>query len=300
MTNDEISQDTRSSLNPYRIGHEIYRLVEGYFVNKYEGLQVSESFPREPSAGPTITWRILRRVPGGGRDGIAQAKGPSYTNTTGVDEFGQVSETHTQQFRMTLEFSLVSTSRAKLEELAWDWENAMLDVVGPLQQMIPGFSMAFSEQPADSQVGYRIQDELLAVHLRYEILMPVRYRVLLPQLRQAVVEQVFTGFTDSTGRVVREGTDPDYDVPVPDGARATDILAVYRRLETASPLLLQAGIDYQVVKLDDGSARLRWLDDNGSTPAEGEQFLVQYAYSPTVRSHSVSGIEQGLPPTVRE
>jgi len=293
--------DTRADVNPYAIGSYIYDLIGEFFVNKYK-LAYSESYPKEAVTQPTITWRIYRRVPGGGQHGIAQSRGASYSGTMGTDEFGQLVETHKQQFRITLEFAVFGTSNTEVNSLAWDLENAINDCEGLLQLQFPGLVLVFEQQMGDSNYDWKSQDDLNVRTIRYTIVLPVRYKVILPELREIVVETRVGSYIDVTERLTRTSSNSLY-VPIPNKSTftITDIKSIVKFRSNSSELSnLYAGIDYQVVRMDDNTIQIKWLDDAGTPPQVGEDFVIEYLFAPTVTTFSSRKPVETFPERITE
>lgn len=292
--------DSAANISPYDIGYEIYKLCADYFSNKWD-LKVVENFPEERCAGPTITWRILRRTPGGGKNNIMQSRGPTYTHDRSVDEFGQYLEIHTQTHQITYEFAIFGNSNPEVNAVAWDWENAMLDVIGPLQVKFPGLTMAFESQQPDSAMTWRIQDEIMVRYLRYLIVLPIRYKVILPELRNINIKPSLVTNSTSTGRITREANDNnEYHITPPTGNKVTGIIIVQKQSSTdANPVKLYPGVDYQVVVKKDLTVYIKWLSE-GAPPAVGDSFFVIYNFGPSNISMAVQGQPKTRPESIND
>ena len=288
----ELPEDSRSDLNPYLIGHYIYGVIAPYFIEHYN-LQYHESYPKDKVESPAITWRVYRRTPGGGKHGLAKAKGESYSRTDSVDEFGQVTESHKQEQMVVLEFAVFGTASDEVDQIAWDLENAIKDSEGVLQRTIEGFSLAFSEQVGASGMSWRIQDDLNVRTLRFTILFPVRYKVIVTQLREIIFKGM-AGSISTRKAFTRTSSDKLFTIPTDDSTVVTSIAGISKQPSgSAAVYELYAGVDYQITESSvDGSLKIRWLDTQGAPPNVGDMFVVDYCYSKVVdyknMRHSVS------------
>lgn len=285
-----LNEDTQSNTNPYDFFNEVYKLVEPYFVNKYN-LKVLQQFPTTTCDGPSITWRILSRVPGGGKSGHLQATGPSYSHPRSNDEFGQFTEIYTQHHKIIYEFALFSTSNAEVNELAWDWEQALLNVIGPLQIKFPGLTMAFDSQYSDGALSWRTQDELMMRTLRFQVVLPIRYKHILKELRTVIINPIIHSKGSTTGRVVRQAGDNNlyFISNAPSGCLAYSISVVQRqKISELDPVMLTAGVDYRIRRRKDRSVYVEWIPE-GAPPSVGDAFCIYYTYGPGHTGRAISG-----------
>jgi len=262
--------DTQSNISPYDIPKKIWSKIEEYFITKY-GVEVSNAYPQKAVNKPTIVWRIFRRIPGGGKDNIAQARGASFYRYVGNSDTGYQFEEHMQQQRVVYEFAVFGTSSEEVEEIAWNLENAILQVVSVVQSEVLGFSMVFSEQVGDSTLMWKNQDELMVRTLRFEAVVPIKYIHAVPQLRMIEQEARLGSLADSK-IIVRSNATSKLYVPVDVGKRVVDITRIVRQV-TSTPTVKD--VDYKIKYDDDNVAYIEWTD-NGVGPSVGEQFRVDY------------------------
>ena len=271
--------DTRADLNPYRMGAEIYDLISPYFRNKYK-LEYVEVYSKDRLQGPAITWRTHSRHPGGGKNKVANARGSNYERSVGVDQFGQSVEQHKRQFTIVLDFAVYGTSSNEADEIAWDLENAIYDCEGQLQKKHDGLSLSFTQQLPDTNFSWRDADDLNLRLLRFEVIVPVREKVVLPQLREIQFTAKVGAILGITDLLTRTDSASTYALVLDDAKYVVkDIVDIKRKFADGRIRSLTQGIDYQKVKMDDRSAIIRWLDDFGAPPQVGDTFQVEYIYS---------------------
>lgn len=266
--------------SPYQIPEILWYLVQEYLEEKY-GVVMVRAYPRSAVDRPTITWRILSRTPGGGKEGTAQAKGFNWTRIEAVDSSGKAHELYMQQHRVVYEFAVFAPTAAVADEVAWDLEQTILDVVGELQTVMPAFHMVFEQQTGDTTLLWARQDELNVRVLRFLANVPIKRIVQTPVLK-SIRQKISLGrFTD--WRVfVRTSSSDTFRIPLRDNQRVVRIIfvATYQN-GYLKPLV--DGTDY-VSEVDEETrdVYIRWLDDAGATPQVGESFRVDYEFAPRV------------------
>lgn len=283
---EEIRQ-TLTNVAPHEVPQRMWSLLETYFEGKYK-VQVSDTFPWEPVSQPTIVWRILKRKPGGGKEGILQSRGPSYSHKRGTDGSGLVHEIHTQTFKVTYEFSIFAPSGAEADKFAWDLEQALWQLIGRIQEALPGFAMSFSEQLGESSMALAKQESILVRTLRYEAVVPVRYEELIPELRQVEVYMKVGGILKENVRFIRETSSTRFDIPVEDGDALKLVYRIILDPGTGLKPLVE-GTDYKIrTDPETGILYIEWLEDFGLVPAVGESFLVNYELTPIVAIRNIT------------
>jgi hypothetical protein len=290
--------DSRADINPNLLGQYVYEYIGPYFKQKY-GLQYVEQYPKERVTTPSITWRVYKRVPGGGKHGVAQARGASFSRTNSTDEYGNVIEDHKQQHQIVMEYAIFGTSSDEVDNIAWDLENAIVDCEGILQRKIEGFGLSFDQMLGDSNLSWRDQDDLNVRTLRFTFLVPVRYRVVIPQLKEIILQTNVGLYRNITTPQTR--TASEY-FEITDVERVMEIASVLKQKAGSSTVYpLYQGFDYQVVRnAETGNVKIKWLDQQGAPPDIGDLFVVEYLYSATASTTSQRAPSLALPSVLFE
>ena len=275
---------TMSSVNPYGVPKLAWSLIEEYLVEKYK-LVYAEVNPTTKVDTPTITWRILRRVPGAGKEMKSQARGPSYQDTLKRDAQGLLHERSTQRHRVTYEWSVYGTSTEQVNNLAWDLEQALIALRGPLAEKIEGFNWTFEQQVGDTSMSWRAQDELMVRTIRFEAEVPISYVNPLPQISKIETKVSVGPRVCNNMRFRRLTDDCTFEVPLEKGSVLLEIIRVWRLVGNGNKgRCMQVDIDYRVQKDERGVPHIKWLDEFGATPQVGQDFLIDYTLATTLPS----------------
>lgn len=276
--------DTAGYLNPYQVPKLIWSLIQEHFEEKYR-VEVTTSYPDKKVTKPSITWRIFSRVPGGGKDGQTNSKGMNFRKIEKRDEQGRVHTLYIQEQRVTYEFAVFAPSNEAVEEIAWDLELAILEVVGEMQTLVPGFHMVFQEQIGDSTLLWRRQDELNVRTLRFLAQVPVK-RVNIETSLDTIIKNVGFGSVRNRKTVTRSTDSSSFYIPVAADQRVTNILLItLYDGNNLKPLVKDT--DYKE-KIDSNQVHyIEWLE-HGISPAVGESFRVEYIYEPLVRDYYIT------------
>ena len=276
--------DTATEINPWRIPLLLWELMEPYFKRRWKA-ELVRQFPEEEVVKPTISYRLARITPGGGKDGNVDSRGFSYESRS-TNEQGLVEETQKQFVQLFMDWAVFGTSAEEADDLVWDLFNALNETVGPVIDKIPGTVIAWTSggEPA---LPWKEQDRLKVRSLRYEIRTPLRRKSVLPELRQIVMEDSVGRWLSSRTRLTRTSADEDFQIPVEATQRVVNILTVFLKREGVL-YLLKEGIDYRILLEEDLSQSIRWLDGPGATPEVGDEFIVDYEYAPIVLTRTIT------------
>lgn len=278
---------TLTSVDPYKVPRMLWSLLETFFEQKYN-VTLTQAFPKERVTQPVIAWRIRRRVPGGGKDGTLNRRGPSHTRFAGTDNSGMSHEIQTQQHIVLYEFHVFAATANQADEIAWDLEQSLNQAVGPMQDLIRGFSMTFDIQEEDMAAKARSTDDLNVRSLRYEVGLPIRYEDIVPAMRQVAITYSLRSESKTSIEFLRDTASARFDIPVVNDNRVTRIQRLYRTIQ-GQLRPLKEDVDYQVLIDPDSEALyINWLDEYGSTPAVNTTFFADYDLSQIIEDKELS------------
>lgn len=269
----------RYGVNPYNLPEKIWTIVRERLQKKWK-CDFTQDRPTELVERPRIVWSIYSRTPGSfSRTG--KTSGASFSTLLPVDGTNLPSE-FVQSQMVYYDFEVYARTNADLNELAWEFEQAVQSTVGPLQGEIDQFLLAFDQQLSDKMSVRTVKgdDEISRRVLRFAVQLPIRYKTFSTPIEvveikeiggwQRAVRQEFT--MDSTMA-------PRFDVPLPsDGAEIYSIDLVEVRRDDYTWKLLVPSTDYTVTKdPDTRNAYIEWTE-YGITPLEDQVFRVDYHY----------------------
>jgi hypothetical protein len=264
-------EDSLADVNPYEFPDLIWSLIESYF-DKYK-VDISENHPTKMVSKPTVVWTTIQRTPG--REGSkVNGRGSSFAKFLKVTPEGFVHELHQQQQTMILEYSVYAPSSALVKRIAWDLERAVLETVGVLQDRIEGLQLTFQQQTPDSSLLMRQQDEIIRRTVRFEVLIPVKFVRLVPELRTIELIENW-GQVGKNGQFNRESSDKQFYVPAELGQRVTNVRQIYLNGNSGWKAL-EVGVDYWLRKDADQITYIEWNDNYGNVPQVGQDFKVEY------------------------
>lgn len=262
-------------VNPYRLPSIIWELVSPY-MRKYD-VQFSEKAPREQVGKPLVTWKIIRRIPGTG-ERRGHSTGPSFSYKTGRTSQNFNLEAHRADYRIWLEYQVYGNSSTEIDDIAWDLENAVRETSGTLESKIPGFKLKFSEQSTD-QILKNTPAELSVRTLLFEVHLPVTYIRQIKALKEVQIEMLAGRAVYTDTAFTRDSPNDTYDIEVGDYKYVVQIWLI-TLTRNSEVVRLKPGTDY-TIEFAEGAPRvfIRWNDENGLTPAVGEEFRVSYSVS---------------------
>ncbi len=162
-----------------------------------------------------------------------------------------------------------------MNDLAWDFENAILIAAGKVQEEYPSFTMTFSEQLGDGNMSWENQDDLNVRTIRFECTISIMYTRMIPEIRR-VEKYQGTGFSNLELTMTRlDDTSISY-IPT-DGKKVLKIHAVALFDPVNYYDNLVKGVDYEVKTDSEQVAYIEWNVLSGKIPAPGQEFRVKYS-----------------------
>lgn len=273
---ETLEEDNLGSVNPYKVPEVIWSFVEEYFTNKYD-VNFSSAYPKDQIERPTIVWKVKNRRPttgSGGKGGIRNATGRGFNRFVQSDLSGYLTEEITQYFDLEVQFSVFANSSAIADEIAWDLENAIYEALGPVQNAIPGFNMAFSQQLDDDKFG----NDLVVRTLIYRVIMTVKFPFTTKKLDSIVVNTTVPSQV-LVIELSRDSSALELNLTTKTGYIINTVTAILYPSTSQKPLLYN--VDYIISKKNDGTVILKWLE-NGKIPEIGEKFKVVVATASSI------------------
>lgn len=268
-------KDSLATLRPADVPRILWTHIEPYLTSY--NVTFTEAYPRSRVERPTIVWRLKRRIPGISGSPYRHKKGSNFSQVYKNDDDGNVQHLHTQTFTVFYEFAVYGLSTVEADDLAWDFENALLEAEGPIQSDYAGLKIVFHEQDEDSSLSWRQQDELIVRHLIFEIVVPVRRIRTSPRIRS--IQHVYTfGKLGRKERVTRASAELRYDPPVAanEFVVGIDFILLNTGSTTEPYKLLHRSVDYEVKKDSNQTVYVEWNDTYGLTPIVGQEFVITY------------------------
>jgi len=272
LTDDpKTTRDTQANISPYDIFKRLWAYLEPYFEAKWK-IQLTQQFPRITVDGPVIAWRILRRTPGKGNNKVVHGKGANFTKFV-KSEDGVIYENYSQFQTIIFEAVIVCISAVECDEIAWAFENALIQASGLVQRDIDGFSLTFMEQIGDTNMSWRTQDDLVVRTCRFEAVVPITYTKLTPEINR-VDKYDTSGYTTLTQTYRRTTDSTTFYIPSTAG-RVVKIhqLALFDSVNQYTPLLDK--VDYLIKEDENKIAFIEWITD-GRNPEVGEDFQIRF------------------------
>lgn len=265
----QANPDTISDINPLKMPSLIWEYMHPY-MEKYNILFTQQA-PELPVNRNTIVWSLNRRTPGGGDDSSVR-KTARYLGREHTTE-SMVKETHMMYYTLDIEYKIFGRSSSQLDDIAWDFENALLAVKGTINNLYTGFHIKFLEQKTDmldrksSSSEYRI--------LMFRLVVPVRYFKYIREIKQVRLELWSGRLAAIDEEFVYDGTGYTR-IPLQDYQRVSDIVNVKRNYDAYGDVELTAGIDYIVVQDEDNASKFIQWKTSGAVPEAGETFWITY------------------------
>lgn len=267
----EFNSSEISNINPLRIPELIWEYVRPY-LEKYK-VNFYAFGPSVEMTQPTIVWRIRRRVPG---DKNRLRTSPRYLDERKTSD-NVVEEIWQTKYTAIVEFMLYADSSSVLDDLAWDFENAVMETEGPIQSRYTGFHINFLAQEIDTFENER-KPEFEKRILKFEVIIPVLYRKAFREIRNIQLELWGKHLAYLDAEFIYSGG-LRTDFSLSSTQKIYKVIEIKRNIPGIGDIILQHGIDY-LLKTDDsnGAVYIEWLE-YGSVPEVDEAFWITYMIS---------------------
>lgn len=259
--------DTVSDINPLAYPDLLWEYTKEY-LKQYK-VSYYKNAPQVPIKGNTITWKILNRKPGNLK---RERQNPQPIGQTRLLD-NTVVQHYEMLFTIMVEFHVYSTSSSTLEDLAWDFENTLLNSArAEILMSYPAFDIKFVNQEADSIVE---KSDLERIRLQFQLIVPVNFQKIYRKLtgyevqlwghKLASIDVPFTNTSLET-----------FEIPLNDNTVVCHIISIKRDIGNDEDLELLPGTDYKIeINPTTGSRYITWIE-NGSIPELNEEFWVTY------------------------
>lgn len=276
MSNPEYvyNPDHISDINPLQAPRLAWEYIEPY-LSKYN-VEFKQAYPDVPIEGPTITWKIFQRKPGQGPNASRNKKRyldhrSEGDNTVQVRDLGY--------YTLLVDYVIYDDSSSVLDNLTWDFENALLEAESPLQTRYAGFHIRFISQEPDGNDTVR-KPEFKNRTLRFEFIVPVHYKRVFREIRNIDIQlwgnelaYIDVEFTYD-GSLVTEFDLPTYK-------NIAVVHSIKRKFDSLGYKTLDPGTDYSVKRAAKDRVYIEW-NEFGSVPDNGETFWITYTVSTVI------------------
>jgi hypothetical protein len=265
----------QADFNPYKLGKYMYSIVAEYLETKYN-VTLTEEYPKEKVSQPTICVRTFKRSLGGGKHGTARNSGPTFSRELGYEDYDQNIEQLRSDQNILLEFAVFGTSSSEAEDIAWDLETLLVESEGIFQTDFEGLVLVFNGQMTDGNFSWRQQDELNIRTFRFQVILPIRYKRILPRLKEIKYERTVGKSLEGSTLLIRTASESTYEITSSKSNLKIVGIEAIRKQRGSSYFTLIKGVDFQEQIDVEGNASIIWLDDVGAPPLLGERFYVDY------------------------
>jgi hypothetical protein len=227
-----------------------------------------QSNPKEHVDGPTITWKVHRRLPG--RLGIEHLKPRQRTVS---DDLLQMERTEkwAQWHTVWYDFHIHAKTAIEADKLAEDWESLVFSCQGILKQAgVDEF--LFDEELPDDQLNTK--QDIHVRRLRFLCIIERTYTKVVPLIRQVLLRVLNERILKDNEPIVRgSGSSDEFPDPWVD--------VVYHVTDEPAILITEIGnyvhnVDFNLSKDDDGTCSIEWIDGR-SKPTEGSTYYISYS-----------------------
>lgn len=269
--------------NPYEIGEKIWEVIRDNF--QQYNVEVTQAYPSTPLRSNTITWRILRRIPGTGQDRKFESTGMQPSLIHGKTSDGMIIKEFSQTFQTLIEFGVFSTSNKEADLIAWELEKQVVSCKSIFQKEDNHFQIVFDSQVGDDSLQWRNQDDIITRFLRFNVVNPSRFIVLEKELRKVEIDF----FTKTFAKEIVETrlSDSSQHILSYEGYRLSSIqyIQIYKNNQW---VMAKPGIDYKYSlspPLEDKLV-ITW-NESGLVPQLNEKFKVSFTYYDSRQSVSI-------------
>lgn len=246
-----------------------------YRIWKEKGVAFVQEGPNKVVTGPTIVWKVYRRLPG--REGLERYK-PRQRLTTQSSSESIETDLYAQYQTIYYQFDIYDGSNTLADNLLEEFEALLFSLV-PLLKNQGVSEFLFDEEFEDTRLKVN-QDNIFVRSLRYLCILEKRYAISRSVLREIQLRLLADESVSQTV-VLTRGTGGDTD-PLPD----LWVSAVYNvSLQALDALAYQEsppdgyifGVDYTLTgDSSTGAGSLTWLA-GGARPSPGASYYARYS-----------------------
>lgn len=258
------------------------RFMQEVIITAWKGQDtaVKQEGLKEVITGPTVTWRLIRRLPG--RDGVERHGARQRAVTPGKDSNQEINR-YAQWNTMWYEWTAWATTPEAADDLADRLESTLMGLA-PLLSSLGVINYYFDEESQEI-TDYEVkEDDIHIRRMRYVAVLERTYEINSPVLRSVFLKTLYNPTrVDSTS--ITRGTTLTDTLP---NKWLNTLYAVSAHfihnaslttadLTNANPPIYVNGIDYTISSLSDGTCFIHWIPGMAS-PSVGSTYYVTYDY----------------------
>ncbi len=277
-------------LTPYTLPLAIWDIINAMWPQK--SVTFTEDSPRQAVQGPTIVWKILRRV--GGRDGLETNKTRLRGEFRDPDDPTLFYEQWAQWMTTIYQFDVYSTSNTAVNELMEEFEDLLINMVPRLKEL--GVSeFLFDEQISDVDLKDQNIQDVYRRTLRFRCFLE-RKVIKTPPVISSIWLQ--TGVKSSRivwNEQITRGSMTAKDSLSNKWVTSIGSITQYLRQDADShaPTGSQfiENVDFRLcVTAPSGNSIIEWLP-RAKHPQPGETFYVTYSHKELDPAHPITNTE---------
>ena len=258
------------------------RFMQEVILTAWKGQDtaVKQQGIKENITGPTVTWRLIRRLPG--RDGI-ERHGARQRAVVSSKDFNQEVNRYAQWNTIWYEWAAWSTTPEAADNLADRLESTLMGLA-PLLSSLGVVNYYFDEESQEI-TDYEVkEDDIHVRRMRYVAVLERTYEINSPVLRSVFLRTIYNPVRVDSAAVTRGTTLPDtlankwIDVIYAVSAHFLHNASLtVSDLTNANPPIYVNGLDYTTSSLSDGTCLINWTPGMAS-PSAGSTYYVTYDY----------------------
>jgi hypothetical protein len=235
-----------------------------------KNINFTEDHPNDKILGPTICWKVHRRLPG--REGTERNK-PRLRRTTSIDYQTIQSEEYAQWHTIWYQFDIYDLSNPEVNDLADEFEDLIFSL-GSVFKRLGVQEFIFDEEFEDHLLPKN--QSVFVRTIRYKCILEKRYSKDTP-LIQEIELKYFHNRIDHLGVEVTRGVDAIDTLP-DKWIYSLNSVADVAQSGMDDPSDYVAGIDYSVLGKTDGTAQINWIAGR-KHPVIGTKYYCCYTTS---------------------
>jgi hypothetical protein len=258
-------------LGPTTVPLVLWDIIENTWAGK--NVTFTRDYPTEPINGPTIVWKIYRRIPGrGGLETLAPR--PRQFIKTAADQTSVIDQ-WAQWHTVIYQFDLFDVSSSKVDDLLEDFEMLMFYSTATLKDLgICGWF--FDEQLIDTEVDLQNIQFLPRRTLRYRCILERKYLKQVPTIQQIWIHPVHNAVLIENELVTR-GTDL-HDLLAHNWlANIVRVTRDPRSTDAKDEFIVNVDF-YPNLDLSTGASAIAWIK-GAKHPKPGEKYYVTYYHN---------------------